>query len=50
MKPSLRKRHRNMWLILAILMPVLFLLSVLVIPEKAVEKTPFPEIAVDKSE
>lgn len=33
MVPALRKRHRRIWLTLSVIMPVLFVLAVLVIPE-----------------
>ena len=32
MIPTLRKRHRQIWLILAIILPLLFVAAVLVIP------------------
>lgn len=33
MVPTLRKKHRIIWLILAVLLPVLFVAAVLVIPQ-----------------
>ena len=33
MIPSLRKRHRRVWLVLAIAMPLLFVAAVMVVPQ-----------------
>ena len=38
MTPSLRKRHRIIWMLLAIVLPLLFLAAVLSIPEKATQE------------
>ena len=35
MVPALRKRHRRIWLVLAVIMPLLFVAAVLVIPRPA---------------
>ena len=39
MSPKLRKRHRLVWTILAILLPVLFLLAIWSIPQPVVQET-----------
>ncbi len=40
MTPDLRKRHRLIWIVLAVILPVLFVLAVLVIPKQpAVQDT-----------
>jgi len=38
MTPSLRKRHRVIWLILALLLPLLFGLAIWSIPKDAVQE------------
>lgn len=35
MVPALRKRHRRIWLVLAVIMPLLFVATMLVIPRPA---------------
>ena len=45
MTPSLRKRHLLIWLVLAILMPVLFVAAILVSPEPAYQEELYQEPA-----
>ena len=37
MRHAFRKRHRRIWIILAIVLPILFVLAVLAIPEKTIQ-------------
>lgn len=39
MTPTLRKRHFQIWLTLAVIMPILFVLAVLVIPQPVYQDT-----------
>lgn len=39
MTPTLRKRHRLVWLLLAIALPVLFVLALLSIPQPVMQDT-----------
>ncbi len=39
MSPSLRKRHRLIWWVLALLLPLLFIGAILVIPKPAHQDT-----------
>ncbi len=43
MKPSLRKRHRIIWLLLAVVIPVLFVLAILYLPERVYQEQLFQE-------
>ena len=44
MTPALRKRHRIFWMILAIVLPLLFLAAVLSIPETVTQEELYLEI------
>ena len=39
MDPSLRKTHRRIWIVLAILLPVLFVVAILVLPKDVEQDT-----------
>lgn len=34
MDPSLRKTHRRIWIVLAVLLPILFIAAIMVIPDE----------------
>lgn len=44
MHPALRKRHRIVWLLFAIVLPVLFIIAICNIPEKATQEKLFQKI------
>ena len=50
MVPSLRKKHRLIWIILAVLLPVLFVAAVLVIPQPVYQDKLPPSIKETDSE
>ncbi|MDX1907065.1 MAG: hypothetical protein SF053_08530 [Bacteroidia bacterium] len=45
MTPSLRKRHRYIWLVWAILLPILVVIAWLTIPTPAYQDTLYPSAA-----
>ena len=44
MTPTLRKRHRIFWMILAIVLPILFLAAILSIPDEVTQEELYLEI------
>ncbi|MCI4666691.1 MAG: hypothetical protein MRZ79_00920 [Bacteroidia bacterium] len=42
MNPKLRKRHRWIWMAWALILPILFALAVLLIPQQEVQNDEFP--------
>ncbi len=46
---TLRKRHRMIWLVLAIALPVLYLLAISVIPEKVTQEKLYQQPAQSKN-
>lgn len=44
MTPALRKYHRTIWMILAIVLPLLFIAAILSIPEKVTQEELYLEI------
>lgn len=47
MAPFLRKRHLMFWLILAIILPILFILSIMTIPEPVYQEQLYQSAAPD---
>ena len=41
MQPALRKRHKIIWIILAIVLPILFITAILNIPKKITQEKLF---------
>ncbi len=50
MNLSLRKRHRQMWLVLGIILPLLFVAAVLVIPRPVYQEKLYQPPAKESSE
>ena len=48
MVPSLRKTHRRIWIALAILLPVLYIASILIIPEEAKQEILYQDAEAPK--
>jgi flagellar basal body-associated protein FliL len=49
MIPTLRKRHRQIWLVLAIILPLLFVAAVLVIPRPVYQEKLYQQPAKETS-
>lgn len=50
MTPSLRKRHRFIWIILAIVLPILFGLAIRGIPQPVHQKVLFQQSQIETTE
>ena len=48
MVPSLRKTHRWVWIILAILLPILYVAAIYVIPEEVKQETIYQVLDSDQ--
>ena len=46
---SLRKAHRRIWIALAVILPILFLVAILVIPDEAKQETLYQDAYPDKT-
>ena len=44
MVPSLRKAHRRIWIILAILLPILYIAAILVIPDEVEQEILYQDL------
>jgi hypothetical protein len=44
MDPSLRKTHRRIWIVFAVLLPVLFVVAILVIPDEAEQEVLYQDV------
>ena len=44
MDPSLRKTHRRIWIILAIILPIIFVLAIMVIPKDAEQEVLYQDV------
>jgi len=44
MDPSFRKTHRRIWIVLAILLPILFVAAITVIPKEIEQKVLYQDV------
>lgn len=49
MVPSFRKTHRRVWIILAILLPILYVAAIYMIPKEVTQETIYQGLDSDKN-